>query len=185
VQRRPVLAPPAVHPPKEQQMTKTMKMSKVVTMRLADLEPHPENPRHMDDKAFEALKASIRRFKAIKIPSWNSRNRKLITGHQTVRALVALGYDRCQINVKNMTEKDHIAAMIADNNPLMMGSYTDALSSLIQRLDDDVREELLIDRLDFVEDALDKMTIAGSVEKDIGDDELKTDNECPRCGYKF
>ena len=49
---------------------------------IADLQPHPRNPREISEAALAGLGASIEDFGDLAGIVWNKRNGKLVCGHQ-------------------------------------------------------------------------------------------------------
>jgi hypothetical protein len=80
-------------------------MGKAIPERLADLEPHPENPREISEEALEALGASIEEYGDLSGIVYNKRDGYLITGHQRLKKLRALyGQDWPIATIAGMTE---------------------------------------------------------------------------------
>lgn len=70
--------------------TKTQLEWRTEKCRVNDLLPYDKNPRVINDSQMEALKRSLKKFSLAEIPAINT-DRKIIAGHQRVRALQLLG----------------------------------------------------------------------------------------------
>lgn len=84
---------------------------------LADLKPHPENPRKHPapgSKEWKTLEASIDHdyFDPI---VWNERNEYLVSGHLRVKVLLHLGYTHADVSVVSYDDDTHRARLIAGN----------------------------------------------------------------------
>ena len=86
-------------------------------MSLADLKPHPRNPRiHPEPGSpqWEVLKASLKSdyFDPI---LYNQRNGMLVSGHLRVKVLKEAGFTEADCVVVDYDESTHIARMLAAN----------------------------------------------------------------------
>lgn len=131
-------------------MPKEVRLREIKVMPIAKLKPHPRNPREIKDGNFDALKAGILAGELWKLPTWNKRNGLLVTGHQTVRALTELGVERVQVNVVDKAERDHLRDMLQDNNPHVMGHYTEEAITIIDELAVDHAQDVVDLKLDEV-----------------------------------
>jgi len=106
-------------------------------MRVADIRPHPRNPRKHPEpgsKLWEILKRSLARsfFEPL---VWNRRNNYLVSGHFRLKVLIAEGYSQVDVSVVDLSEAEHYAVMIAANRTL--GEWeTDVLKSLARDIDE-------------------------------------------------
>ena len=155
-----------------------------VVKDVARLKLHPRNPRKIDPQAFEALKASLRKFGLYRAPVWNKRFKHVVAGNQTVRALQELDVGKIEVVVVDLDEKDDIALMLNDNNRFAQGQYTADVHALAADISDDDLAMLRLDTLVRFEAPLEAASPAEIKEKDlvIGDEPL---HKCPRCGYEF
>lgn len=90
---------------------------KFTTMKLADLHPHPRNPRkHPEPGTAEwaALKASLEHdyFDPL---VFNARNKMLVSGHLRVKVMRESGFTAADVVVVDYDEQTHYARMMAAN----------------------------------------------------------------------
>ena len=58
-------------------------------VKLADLQEYDRNPREIDDKSMTALMKSMERFGYVEPIVWNERTKRIVGGHQRMKALIA------------------------------------------------------------------------------------------------
>jgi len=140
---------------------------------LDDLAPAPYNPRSITERAADGLRASLDRFGDIAGIVWNKRTGRLVTGHQRVNQLRALGAtlevdpDSGQVEIDvggrsfsvrvvDWNEDEEKAANITANNKHIGGDFTEELDALLedlqQTLGDDSFSAIKLDSL--LKDAL-------------------------------
>ncbi len=114
----------------------------VVRRTISELKPHPENPRIHPDPGtpgWEALKRSLQKdyFDPLGINS-GKRCKKLKdtlwSGHLRFKVLQEMGVTTADVVVKDYTENEHLARMVAANR--QVGEDNDiALANMIARMD--------------------------------------------------
>jgi ParB-like chromosome segregation protein Spo0J len=165
----------------------------VKRMALADLRPHKSNPRIHPDPgtpAWEALRRSLEHdyIDPLGINSGKACKKLknvLWSGHLRLKVLQEMGVKSADVVVKDYTEKEHLARMIAanrqvgeddetalanllrgmDGETLLTGMGEDDISALLSRLEP---EQVPVDNTPIDEEAM-----------------LKTEHECPKCGFKW
>lgn len=100
---------------------------------LADLLPHPRNPRtHPAEgsQAWETLRSSLEHdyFDPLVV---NRRNGMLVSGHLRHKVLIASGFTHADVSVVDYDEPTHLARLIAANS--LLGDFADEILSLIAR----------------------------------------------------
>jgi len=123
---------------------------KIETKRLADLVPADYNPRAITDESLAGLGASIHSFGMLEPIIWNKRTKRLVGGHQRLKALEAMGETETDVVVVSLSAAKEKAANIALNNPHIQGEFTDALQDIlgeIQEGDLDLFGDLRLDYL--------------------------------------
>lgn len=115
-----------------------MTPDKVATLRvermpLADLKPHPRNPRKhpaMDSPQWTALQTSLSHdyFDPL---VWNCRNGMLVSGHLRHKVLLATGFTHADVSVVDYDEPTHYARLIAANS--LLGEWEDAILASLAR----------------------------------------------------
>ena len=103
----------------------------IVMMPLKGMTESPYNPRTISKEALEGLKASIGRFGVVEPIVWNKRSKRVVGGHQRLKAMQALGYDQVQVCVVDLDDTDEKALNIALNNPKIAGEFTTGLEALL------------------------------------------------------
>lgn len=106
---------------------------KIERVALADLLPHPRNPRtHPPEgsRAWETLRVSLDHdyFDPLVL---NRRNGMLVSGHLRHKVLIASGYSHADVSVVEYDEPTHLARMIAANN--LLGDFADEVLSGLAR----------------------------------------------------
>lgn len=162
----------------------------ILKMAIDDIVEASYNPRMINSEAFDGLKRSLIQFGLYSPLVWNRKTRRLVAGHQRLRALRELGVEKVPVVVVDLDEKREIALNITDNNPLIQGYFTDDLFALTLDLDEEDMQTLRIK--DLVE-------IPETVEHEEGSDRKASLNErpveelsfeplrirCPKCGHEF
>ena len=155
--------------------------SQTRTMRLADLAPAEYNPRKISDRAMKGLRASLARFGELGGIVWNERTRRLVGGHQRVKALLALGETDAEVRVVDLPSEEEKAANLALNHPGIGGEWDEALLAVVL---EETRRDLptAFEELQF--DALMVLDIEPELADpaDLGPPELK---RCPHCGEEL
>lgn len=105
----------------------------VERLPLAELRPHPRNPRKHPPEgssAWEALRRSLEHdyFDPL---VWNRRNGMLVSGHYRLKVLAAAGYTHADVSVVDYDEATHLARLIAANN--LLGEFADEILSSLAR----------------------------------------------------
>ena len=91
-----------------------MKEMKIEYLKLSDLKPYENNPRH-NDEAVDYVANSIREF-GFKVPIIIDQNNVIVTGHTRLKASEKLGLTEVPcIRAKDLTEEQVKAFRIADN----------------------------------------------------------------------
>lgn len=179
---------------------------------LADLQPHPRNPRAITEAALAGLGHSIEEFGDLGGIVWNSRNGKLVCGHQRIKALgdaddmpelvidhasetfphlknVAYvrtdGGERFLIRVVDWDEGKHLAAMIVANSPHIAGDWLPELGGVLDELAGPLEDTFF----DLKLEELRADVPEGEPEPGDGGGEGRQGKgpvvSCPVCGAKF
>lgn len=108
-------------------------------MALSDLAPADYNPRKITQRAADGLRASLARFGELGGIVWNERTRRLVGGHQRVKALLALGVSEVDVRVVDLPASEEKALNVTLNNPAISGAFDlDVLDVVL----DDIRADL-------------------------------------------
>jgi len=156
-----------------------------LAVRVDSLTPDPRNARRRDQRAIDALKASIRSkgFRsAIVVQKTDDGELIIRAGNGRHQAMVELGYEYIPALVFEEGDEDAIAFAIADNRTAELAEWdfevlSEHLSYLENNSDlsalgwtDEERESLTLFTLDGLEDAPVKTTSSDAVDPDDIDD---------------
>ena len=133
-------------------------------MNIDDLIPAEYNPRKdlkPGDKEYEKLRKSISEFGYVETIVWNEKTGKVVGGHQRLKVLKELGYEKVKVSVVNLDEKKEKALNIALNK--IEGKWDNQLlKDLLQELDSgDFDMELT----GFDDEELEKLLIEDEIEE--------------------
>ena len=106
----------------------------LATMRLADLEGAPYNPRTISPEALTGLGESVRRFGLVQPVIWNRRTRRIVGGHQRVKALAVQGVVETDVVVVDLPEGEEKALNLALNSQAIAGEWTPDALALIDEV---------------------------------------------------
>ena len=167
---------------------------------IQDLKPAPYNPRRISDEAFQGLTTSLSEFGDISGIVWNAHTGHVIAGHQRLKALkkqygcklkcdpdtetiVCPDGRRFPIRIVDWPLPKEKAANIAANSPLLAGEFIPGIEDIIKDLVGDMPDlsaNLRLDELNIFDNV-----IPGDNE-DIDEVAMNnTQNECPKCGFKW
>ncbi len=162
---------------------------KLQRLKLADIEPHKNNPRK-NDVAVNAVAESIRQCGYI-APIIVDEDHVIIAGHTRYKALVALGMDDAECLIcDGLTEEQKKKYRFLDNKTGEKATWD------LMKLEVEL-EGLDLERFDFFCMAADlpvdsdgsggsEKELTGTTEIDaevFGDEKFKY--ECPNCGFRF
>lgn len=164
---------------------------KLERVALADLKPHPKNPRRLPEPGsaeWEALRKSLAQdyFDPIMVNS-GATHRKLknvlASGHLRVKVLIADGYTHADAVIKDYDEARHVQVMLRANN--QSGEWDEsALAELLKDIPDGS-----IDLMGFTAGEIERILAAATIpggNKPIDEGALGlTKCECPSCGFKW
>jgi hypothetical protein len=162
-------------------------------MALSDLKPHPKNVNTHPERQIEKIRHLIKKhgYYAVSITIQKSTG-LIIKGHGVREALIAEGYDKALVNVKDCDDTEAKAILIADNKLQSEGIIDDiSLQNLINELSADN-----VPSLDFGFDASDLEALASQILADNpsfdpvdGSTQPRLDEKkkviCPECGHEF
>ena len=103
---------------------------------LADVRPHPRNPREHPEPGTEAWEKLKRSLAADYFDPlvWNRRNGLLVSGHLRRKVMLDLGFTHADVVVKDWDEPTHLARMIAANRLAGKDDRT-SLETILAELD--------------------------------------------------
>lgn len=123
---------------------------KIATMKLTDLTPAEYNPRKISPRAMEGLQHSLKEFGLVQPIIFNERSKRVVGGHQRVKALQANGETEANVVLVDLPESKEKALNVALNNPYIAGDWNDEVYALlhsIQTTTPDLFSGLMLDEI--------------------------------------
>jgi ParB/Sulfiredoxin domain len=105
---------------------------KLSVRRVSDLEAAPYNPRTITPQALAALKLSIEKFSLVEPVVWNQRTKRVVGGHQRLKAMRELGIQDTVVVVVDLAEGEEKALNLTLNNDALMGQFNEATTELLE-----------------------------------------------------
>jgi ParB-like chromosome segregation protein Spo0J len=144
---------------------------------IKDIKPNPNNPRLVKDDKFKKLVQSIKDFpQMLDIrPIVVNKDMIVLGGNMRLKACKEAGLTEIPIiKAEDLTEEQQREFIIKDN--IGYGEWD--WNIIANEWDTDKLEEwgMNIPSFDSSEEIEDELQI---------DEEIKTDNQCPKCGYEF
>lgn len=149
--------------------------------RIDDLIPYDKNPRRMTEVQEAALKKSLEKFGLVEIPAIDTDN-TIIAGHQRMRLMQLLGRGQEEVDVRvpnrKLTEEEFREYNLRSNKNTGEWDYL-----LLAGVGKDLLKDVGFDNIDLG-------IIFESYEVDLPeekefDEKIETQNQCPKCGYKW
>ena len=156
----------------------------IKTVQIANLKPHPKNPRIHPESAITKLVRSVKEFGWTN-PVLVSEDGYILAGHARVKAAEKAGLSEVPVIYLPLAGDKALAYMIADNK---LQDETDwdypELKGLLQELDTGAFDiELTGFGMEEIEDLMMQFHIPDSEPE--YDKDIETKNQCPKCGYKW
>ena len=132
--------------------TKELGRIEIVRKAVAELVPSKYNPREISAEAREGLEKSLGRFGLVEAIVWNRRNRRVVGGHQRLKALRAAGVKYTDVSVVDLGKIDEKALNLALNNPALGGDFTPAVEAILEEIRiaaPEIVDELLLDEIEI------------------------------------
>lgn len=166
------------------------------TVRLDDYDPAPYNPREIALDELAGLRGSIEAFGLVQPLVVNLRTKRLVGGHQRVKALRGAGETEALAAVVDLDEDREKALNVALNSEELRGEFTDeaaalarAIAGKVPELGDALRLRELADDVDVFARARREAEEGGRKTGGPGGDAQApagpTMAECPSCGHEF
>jgi len=161
---------------------------KIQKIPISQVQLWDKNPRNIKTKDFERLKRQIQELGVYKpmIAYPENGGFTIIGGNMRLRALKELGMKEVDISIVNpRNEAEKIKIALSDND--RAGEYEeDKLAELVYPFIEDIKlEDYKVDLGEAVDlkDIIEGVA-PGFNEKEV-DENLDTEFECPKCGYKW
>ena len=159
----------------------------IIQTQIDDLKPYAHNPKTHPAEQVEKIARSITEFGFL-VPVLIDADNSIIAGHGRLLAARKLGIDKIPtIRVDHLTEAQIRAYRIADNRLTESPWDMELLGSEMATLQD---MDFDIDLTGFDDIELGEMFGDTAVEEPPEefpefDEDMETENECPKCGYKW
>ena len=146
------------------------------------------NPRKISDEAMNKLEHSLNIHGQVENLVYNIRTDTLVSGHQRLIAARNLGWTHVDVLEIDIPESQEKALNVALNNPNIMGEFDlpklqDVLDIIIEAPDIQIEDTgFTIDDYEKI-----KINIHGDPDKEQKeyDENIETENKCPKCGYEW
>ena len=158
----------------------------IVNIKIEKLNPAVYNPRkdlQPEDKEYQDIKRSIVEFGLVE-PLVVNKDMTVIGGHQRLKVLGELNFTTIPCIIVDLDKQKEKMLNIALNK--ISGDWDrPKLKDLLQELD---TGEFDISLTGFgeqeIEDLMTEFHVEDINEKEV-DENIETENECPKCGYKW
>ena len=155
---------------------------KIETVNLVDIHPYEKNPRK-NDRAVDVVMKSIKEFGFL-VPIILDDKNYIVAGHTRVKAAIKLGMSEVPAIYASHLTPDQIKAFrIMDNKSSEYADWDFTLLSY--ELKELERSNFDIDFTGFCKSDLENIDKFLKGEGKEVDENLNTDNLCPKCGYKW
>ena len=111
------------------------------------LNPAPYNPRDISPEALAGLRQSLERFGMVDLLVVNKRNMRVISGHQRLKILQQEGIETVTAIVVDVDEVSEMAMNVTLNSQQIVGTWTEALIPLLEKLRKEASDDYLNLRL--------------------------------------
>lgn len=116
-------------------------------VRLSDLKPAPYNPREIAPEALSGLRQSLEKFGLVDLLVVNKRNMRIVSGHQRYKILQEEGVESVTCIMVDMDEISEMAMNVTLNSQEIVGSWTQALIPILEKLRTEASDDYLALRL--------------------------------------
>ena len=110
---------------------------------LSRIQPDPENPRDITKEAMSGLRASIEKFGYLDLIVVNKRTNQIVSGHQRYKVLRDSGVEDALCIVVDVDALEQKAIALSMNNEAIMGHWTEAVTSILEKLRQTVPEDYI------------------------------------------
>lgn len=116
-------------------------------IHVSALNPAPYNPRDISQEALAGLRQSLERFGMVDLLVVNKRNMRVISGHQRLKILQQEGIETVTAIVVDVDEISEMAMNVTLNSQQIVGTWTEALIPLLEKLRKEASDDYLNLRL--------------------------------------
>ena len=142
----------------------------------ADLVPHPDNPRRGDTPAIQDSILANGFYGTVIAQRSTGR---ILAGNHRYKAAVENGATEIPVTWVDVDDDEAKRIMLADNRTNDLATYDDeALAEILSGLGD-------LTGTGYTDTDLDNLIPAAPDDFREYDDDIHTDHQCPKCGYKW
>ena len=157
----------------------------IVQVKTNKLRPFPGNPRKIGDDELKRLQRSIRDFDMVDPIICQAGKNIIIGGHQRWKAAQAEGLKEVPVVYIDIDDSKAQMLNVALNNPHLQGEWDwGKLGDMLTELDDG-QFDLTISGFNLEEIGNLMSGLDEKIKEKEYDENLKTDNKCPECGYEW
>jgi len=163
------------------------KYPKLLIKKLSDLAPAKYNPRKITDEALGRLTKSLAELGNLQPITWNAKTGNIVGGHQRLKCYQAMGKEQVEVWAVWLDEAKEKAANVALNK--LSGEFEfRMLKDLIEEIDTgEIDLEITGFSLEDLGELMGKSFSEKTSPEDFKeiDENIKTEHECPKCGYRW
>ena len=163
-------------------MTKNSKNSKeleIVYEPVDKLKPSNYNTRTISEKDLKALVKNMNKYGTLEILVANQRTGNIISGHQRLKAALLLGMEKLPVIWIDVSKRDEKMINLAMNK--ISGEWdAPMLKDILEEIDNGEGD---MDMTGFDDVEIEMLMTEYHPDEEEIDENIKTDNECPKCGY--
>ena len=124
----------------------------ILEVKMSDLKPAPYNPREISDGALAGLRHSLEKFGLVDLLVVNKRNMRIISGHQRYKILQQEGVENVTAIMVDLDEVSEMAMNVTLNSQEIVGSWTQAIIPLLEKLRTEASDDYLALRMKELRD---------------------------------
>jgi len=175
---RPARAPPCAGGPSNKDKEAQVRYER---KKVAELKPHPENPRRGDVEAIAESLSAHGQYRPITVQKSTGF---VLAGNHTLAAAASLGWDEVAVVVVDVDDEQARRILLVDNRTADMGSYDDdALVSLLQSLEDLGGTGYTFEDIPSLDMA--EVEAKALAEFPSFDEDISVAYRCPSCAYEW
>lgn len=124
----------------------------ILEVKMSGLKPAPYNPREISDGALAGLRHSLEKFGLVDLLVVNKRNMRIISGHQRYKILQQEGVENVTAIMVDLDEVSEMAMNVTLNSQEIVGSWTQAIIPLLEKLRIEASDDYLALRMKELRD---------------------------------
>jgi DNA modification methylase len=124
----------------------------ILEVKMSELKPAPYNPREISNEALTGLRHSLEKFGLVDLLVVNKRNMRIISGHQRYKILQQEGVENVTAIMVDLDEISEMAMNVTLNSQEIVGSWTQAIIPLLEKLRTEASDDYLALRMKELRD---------------------------------